>query len=357
MDNQRLTSLSPSLTNGLTPDGVSPTFSNTNLGDSYIGTPDKSAWIGTAISAAVAAGVAIYNGVRTKKENAKQRKWQEEQVDKANEYNLPVNQKQRLKDAGINLLGSDMSNSPSQQIGNPTQFDPRVDGSQVSSLLGLGIESALAKANIDNINEDTKGKQIENQTKGEINIKQSELLTRQIDNLVEDTHVKRETAEKLVQDVQNSIRSLDIQEGQLENSVNILHLDQQKFEFDKLMRNKEFSLQDKYYALEYSKLLIEQYLSFYQKDLYESQANQLNRAAELCEQNIKHIEKQVGSYDTDRLFNYVSQTVTAVRDLAIGFGAAASGIKGFSVGTMPAKPTIYQPSAKDVATYGNILKP
>lgn len=350
MDDNRLTSMSPSLTNGVTPSGVAPNFANQNKMTSE---PNQQSWVGTAISAAIAAGVAIYNGVRTKKENARQRKWQEEQVDKANAYNDPSAQKERLQNAGINLLGADMSNSPSQQVGNPTQFDPRIDGSAVSSLLGLGIQSMMTQAQVENIKADTEGKEIDNQSKGDRNAKELDFLSKQIENLTADTGLKRESASKLVQDVQNSIRELDLKEGELNNSIELMHLEQQKFNFDKLMRNKEYDLNVKYAALAEAKVLNEQYLSLYQADLSVAQTKQINRSTEMIDYEIEQIRKNVDWFDVNQIFTNAGKAFSAARDLAIGIGAVASGIKGFSIGTQ-LKPDLYKPSAKETQMYGNI---
>ena len=69
----------------------------------------------------------IYTTEQQKKEAQKQRDWNEQMMDKQNafnvdmwnknnEYNSPVNQRQRLLDAGINPLASDMGNQPASQV-------------------------------------------------------------------------------------------------------------------------------------------------------------------------------------------------------------------------------------------------
>lgn len=63
----------------------------------------------------------IGSGNRAKKEAAKQRDWEEKMWQMNNEYNTPANQKQRLKDAGLNpsLMYETQPQNVSEQVSTP----------------------------------------------------------------------------------------------------------------------------------------------------------------------------------------------------------------------------------------------
>ena len=126
------------------------------------------------ISASIAAGGSIINGLLQGSQNRANRKWQERENEKArqfnlkmwelnNEYNSPVNQMKRLKEANINphlaySNGSAMntSNAPASSNASsmPAGVAPQMD------INGL-LQALLTKEQINNIKADTEKKQAE----------------------------------------------------------------------------------------------------------------------------------------------------------------------------------------------------
>lgn len=122
------------------------------------------------LASAVGSGMNSYSANMANKWNRreaeKNRQWQEEQWMKQNDYNLPINQLSRLKDAGLNpnlALGqSGLSNvassfgsgSQAQQIS--PQYGDTMHG--VSSALDTYMNLMMNKANIRNLESDSDNK-------------------------------------------------------------------------------------------------------------------------------------------------------------------------------------------------------
>ena len=111
-----------------------------------------------ALEAGIAASAATIgtaaNLAATNNLNRRNRRWQEAMWNKANEYNLPSAQKQRLIDAGINpysvmaASGSDTGNT--SQSPAPPQFDYKpVDIGQHEILSNLSVAKDIQLKNID----------------------------------------------------------------------------------------------------------------------------------------------------------------------------------------------------------------
>ena len=112
--------------------------------------------IGAGISAAAALGGSAMNSYSAnmankwnRREAEKNRKWQEEQWNKQNEYNLPSNQVQRLRDAGLNpnlILGSTGVSNAAGSFGNGAQASQQVSPQYGDGLKGIGSALEMYQA-------------------------------------------------------------------------------------------------------------------------------------------------------------------------------------------------------------------
>lgn len=111
-------------------------------------TAAAAAGIGSAVAGMVGAGLNAYSANMANKWNRreaeKNRKWQEEMWNKQNEYNLPVNQLQRIKAAGLNpnLVFGQNGMSTQGASFNATPVQPNMASPQYGDMLH-GIGSAL----------------------------------------------------------------------------------------------------------------------------------------------------------------------------------------------------------------------
>lgn len=151
---------------------------------------------GPVISSGISAAAGLANTAAQGNLNKKNRKWQEEQAaiqreystemmnrqnawnmemwNKENEYNNPLNQVQRLRDAGLNPLyyGLDGSSANALESAQPLGYE-RAESNFQTNPIGAGIEAfvqakgienstKLANAQIDKLKEETRGNKISN---------------------------------------------------------------------------------------------------------------------------------------------------------------------------------------------------
>lgn len=138
--------------------------------------------------------------------------WNVQQWNRANEYNKPVNQMQRLKDAGLNT--SLMYGSPTNVAISSPQVDtqnkavaPRVNMDNLASnVQQMMLAKQLTEAQIANTNEQTKSIAIDNQKKAteqpyyETNASnQSQLLGKQVETAQANINLIKENRQSVYQ--------------------------------------------------------------------------------------------------------------------------------------------------------------
>lgn len=158
-----------------------------------------------------------------KEENALNRQWNSDQVDKQNAYNTPTNQVARLRAAGINpyVAGLDGSggqmSSPSYSTGLNTQ-QPNLQSSQIGDFIANGssqvgnmlFNSSMQRAQVDNmllsnsLNAQTMGAKIasayaqagEHKAAEKISKMNADLSVLTFDDVVAKNHAERQQAEQ-----------------------------------------------------------------------------------------------------------------------------------------------------------------
>lgn len=165
------------------------------------------------LSAAISAGSSLISSVAgtsaSANLNGRNRRWQEkmadiqyqrqnELLDKQNAYNDPSAARQRLEDAGFNaslLYGNDgnmQSSSGTASMANtPQTFDYGAQISQlgnnltnnIANVINLKNAVKLNDANVRNVEEDTKSKELDNQSKAVQNAAQQAFIDKQLKSL------------------------------------------------------------------------------------------------------------------------------------------------------------------------------
>lgn len=142
-----------------------------------------------ALGSVVTTGANMY-------EAKKQREWNESMLDKqnnfsldmwnrTNEYNTPLAQVQRLQEAGLNPLyfGLDGSSASSFESASPLGYErPQFDSS--ANPITVGLSSALAEAQISNVQADTAKKSEETLSE----VKRREKMSQEIENLKQENN-------------------------------------------------------------------------------------------------------------------------------------------------------------------------
>lgn len=103
--------------------------------------------------------------VWSEKQTAAQNAWNYEMWQKQNEYNSPVAQVERMRDAGLNPLfyGLDGSSAGSLTAAQPLGYD-RASAPNLGNPISAGVDAAVKIAQVSNIQADTAKKNNENLT-------------------------------------------------------------------------------------------------------------------------------------------------------------------------------------------------
>lgn len=194
--------------------------------------------MGPLVVPAITAGASILgnllNTSATKKNNQRQVDYNRELYDKQradaladwnmqNAYNSPSQQMQRFKEAGLNpnLVYGQMTNSPvirSTEAKAPDFVAPRLDTSGIGSSLGMYYDLKQKQATTELIQEQARGKKLENENLIdsspyllETKQQQSRLVAKQVDNIIEDIDQKRNMnpllRNKIQQDIESSMQT------------------------------------------------------------------------------------------------------------------------------------------------------
>lgn len=286
--------------------------------------------------AAVSGGTSIISNLiannANKKSQARQNKWVEDMWQREQEYNTPKNQVQRYLEAGINPvaenLDAGLTTAPSSPHA-PTMRGP-LDGFDLTSSLQSVANLDLIKAQTRYTNSMAGLNEIDAETKGESNRLELERKQKEIDNYVENTHFTHEQAAQLVRQVDNAIRNTDIAENAQKINYGRLRLDQWKINVDKILKERELSIAEKYLALETTLNPLRADLLKNEKDLKAEDADKLRQVIKVLEEQVKLISKDVEWYDIQKLFELGEKGVGMATDIAnsiIG-GMASHTLKG-----------------------------
>lgn len=224
----------------------------------------------------------------------KSRRYNSEMFDKANQYNTPANQKQLLKEAGLNpnMLYSQGGIDMSAQMGSTTQQATSGTGSSanfdLSPLDYAGIQSQLAQARL--INEQAEGQRIENDNKREGGIDYLKTEAEYHESLSRITNIEEQTLSVMEQkNYYHELAWLTGKQGEGQSIMNKINgiigdfaWDTQVLQLDIL--KQKFDLNE----IEIAALPI----------IYAAQANNFNAAAELSRSGIKLNAAQINKLES-----------------------------------------------------------
>lgn len=251
---------------------------------------------GPVLAAAISAGSNLLNGVFQGISNRKNRKAQERENDKQrqfaldmwnrnNEYNLPINQMSRLRQAGINphlaySNGSPMntSNAPAQASGSPLPAgeSPRINIGELAQLMlmkaqkeNIEADTEKKKAEADNVGVNTESAKIElgykeRQLASQVNlteqqIEESKARVNKIGSEIESLAVGRDMTRQQIQNLKANLVLVSAQVGKLLEETKTEKFRRSNIEADTLYKNELIkSLQIKNrYADEMEKAILE----------------------------------------------------------------------------------------------------
>lgn len=213
------------------------------------------------LMSAVAAGIGVLGNVVSNRKNnqtqielaGQQNQWNIEQWNRMNAYNSPVNQVQRLRDAGLNpslaygggLVDAGSASSPAAGVElpntRPASFDGLGDG--LTQLSGRLQQQPLIDAQADYYNQLADAERIDNVTRG----KQNALKIVQSEALIDKTYQEIENlkATKLFTEHEDARQAAESYQSIIESTRRVYNL-----ELDGKLKQKELDSYDERFRLQ-----------------------------------------------------------------------------------------------------------
>lgn len=203
---------------------------------------------GTAavISSGIAAASAATTQGLTAARNRRQFRNQVKLWNMNNAYNTPTNQRQRMLDAGLNPIGADMaSGNTSQMASAPQMFNEPVD-------LSPSVQNALniqqAQANIDLVNEQKKGQELQNYITEHSKDYQVQLFGKQVElaqNTIGMNDAQKELYQSqsvaIAQQLENDSRRIDNEESRIMVERKIARIKEEELKIQKSLSDSQIS--------------------------------------------------------------------------------------------------------------------
>ena len=178
-------------------------FQNLGTGMNYANANQDSSMIDPATALIIGGVSTLGEGIFSGTQSRKQRKWSESMWNKQNAYNTPKMQMQRLRDAGLNpalMYGKGTMGNAEKPMAYQQASTPSI-GANMNASMVAGVQLDLVQSQKKLNEANAFAKTMEGYLKGGGSKETAKnMFEKQMDNLIEDTNVKKEQVANLIQD-------------------------------------------------------------------------------------------------------------------------------------------------------------
>lgn len=175
--------------------------------------------------------------------------WNLEDWERNNAYNSPLSQKERLQAAGLNPLLTQTTNGLSSAVTSTpvsSSSAPQSDLSVLSSIISTIIQSQKTAAEIRNIDADTKLKETDAETRGELNDAQLSLLKGNVSLTEAETDKVNAEVNKINSEIENIKKSIEVADAQIKEIMsreNVNNQEAKRIFLDNKMKEETWDIQ------------------------------------------------------------------------------------------------------------------